>query len=99
MSCYFIALIRIRDEAEYQKYLDGADAVFTKYKGRYLAVDDSPETLEGAWEGGRAVLIEFPDEAELKRWYLSPEYQGLLRHRLAAADCDTLLVKGLKRGR
>jgi uncharacterized protein (DUF1330 family) len=95
MSCYFIAHIVIHDDAEYQKYLDGVDAVFSQYNGRYLAVDDRPVALEGKCGPGRVVIIEFPAEAEFRRWYDSPEYRELLAHRLRAADCDTLLVKGL----
>lgn len=95
MSCYFVAQIRINDMEEYQKYLDGTDEVFSKYKGKYLAVDGTPEVLEGTWSYGRIVIIEFPDEAELKRWYESPEYRAIARHRLKAAKCDTLVVKGL----
>lgn len=95
MSCYFIAQIQIDDPEEYQKYLAGIDEVFSKFKGKYLALDVNPEVLEGNWPYGRIALIEFENEGELKRWYESPEYQAILRHRLKAARCDTILVKGL----
>ena len=95
MSCYFVAQIQINDKDEYQKYLDGVDAVFSKFNGKYLAVDGAPETLEGHWSYDRIVIIEFPSEKELKRWYESPEYQRLVQYRLKAAKCDTLLVKGI----
>lgn len=94
MSVYFIADIRIKDPVEYQKYLDGCDVVFQKYKGRYLAVDDHPEILEGSREHGRLVFIEFPNKKALDNWYHSNDYQALLKHRLAAADCDTVVIKG-----
>jgi len=42
----------------------------------------------------REVGIEL-DEKELKRWYESLEYREILQHRLKAAACDTLMVKGL----
>ncbi len=94
MSAYFIANIRIHDEAEYQKYLDAVDGVFEKFNGKYLAVDPSPEVLEGRWNYSRAVLIEFPDTQSLKTWYESEAYQEIVRFRLNAADCDTILVRG-----
>lgn len=94
MSCYFVARILIHDEAEYGKYLEQADEVFSRFSGKYLAVDKSPATLEGEPVAGRVVIIEFPDEAELRSWYNSPEYQGILKHRLKAAECSTLLVRG-----
>ena len=94
MSCYFIAQVQIYDMDEYQKYLENAHAVFSKYNGRYLAVDSDPEVLEGNWSYSRIIIIEFDNENELKRWYESPEYQSILQYRLRAAKCDTILVKG-----
>jgi uncharacterized protein (DUF1330 family) len=95
MACYFMAQIRITDRDEYDRYLAGTDAVFAKYEGEYLAVDTAPTVLEGEWAYDRAVLIRFPDAAALRRWYESPEYQEILRHRLAGAKCLTLAVAGL----
>lgn len=93
---YFLAHIRIHDTEEYQQYLDETDGVFARFNGTYLAVDQNPDVMEGCWEGGRMVLIQFPSEADLRRWYDSPEYQGILKHRLKAADCDSLLIHGLQ---
>jgi len=94
MSAYFIANIRIRDFAGYEKYLQGVDDVFKKCNGEYLAVDEKPEILEGKWDYTKTVLIRFPDKESLKRWYFSEDYQRILRYRLAAADCDTILAEG-----
>lgn len=94
MSYYFVAQIQIHDEEEYNKYLNSAESVFRKFEGRYLAVDTNPTVLEGDWAYGRIVIIQFPDRGAFQRWYNSPEYQSILRHRLKAAKCDTLLVKG-----
>lgn len=97
MSSYFVAQIQINDNDEYQKYLDGVDEVFSRYNGKYLAVDGDPKILEGQWSYNRIVIIEFSNEDELKRWYTSEDYQNLLQYRLKAAQCDTLIVKGLER--
>ena len=94
MSAYFVAKITIHDDREYRRYLDSCDEVFARYSGRYLAVDPEPDVLEGAWDCTRTVLIEFPDEAELRRWYESEDYRRILRHRLAGADCDAVLLHG-----
>lgn len=95
MSYYFVAQIKINDEIEYQKYLDGTDEVFAKFNGKYLAVDANPQVLEGSWSHGRVVIIQFPTKEDLLTWYNSPEYQVIVKHRLKAAECDTLVVKGL----
>lgn len=94
MSVYFIANIRIRNEREYEEYIKGSDEAFEGSGGEYLAVDENPGLLEGGWDYSKAVIIRFPDEETLKKWYRSPAYQRILKHRLAAAECDTIIVHG-----
>ncbi|MFX0137771.1 MAG: DUF1330 domain-containing protein [Candidatus Hodarchaeota archaeon] len=96
MNYYFIAQININDKKEYQKYIEVAGDVFKKYNGKYLAVDNNPEILEGEWNYNRSVLINFKSKNDFVDWYYSKEYQEILKYRLAAADCDTILVKGLE---
>ena len=94
MSHYFIANIKINNPKEYQKYLDKAGDIFNKYKGKYLVLDDTPEILEGTWDYTRTVVIEFNNEQDFKFWYNSDEYQEILKYRLSASECNTILVKG-----
>jgi uncharacterized protein (DUF1330 family) len=93
MNCYIIATIMIRDREEYQKYLDGFDEIFEKYKGMIMAVEEEPVVLEGVWPFTRTVLIRFPSEEEARRWFESPEYTQLKQHRLAASDGNIVLVR------
>lgn len=95
MSYYFVAQIRIKDSIEYQKYIDGSDDVFKKYKGKYLSVDNFPQLLEGSWDYTRMVLIRFDSKVDFDEWYNSADYQRILKHRLSGADCDTVLIRGL----
>ena len=92
MSFYFLASIKIRDEAEYQKYLNRSGEIFAKYNGEYLAVDNEPEILEGEWDYTRAVLIKFDSRDDFTAWYLSEEYQEILQYRFSAAQCDSVLI-------
>lgn len=94
MSSYFIALINIHDTALYDQYLAGFDAVFKRYKGQVVAVDDQPRVLEGDWPARRTVLIRFPDDQALLNWYESPEYQGIARHRKEASVGNVAMVTG-----
>lgn len=94
MSVYFMASIRIKSEEDYQLYLDHSAEIFTRYKGTYLAVDKSPLVLEGGWNYSRAVLISFDTKEDFDVWYRSDDYQVILQYRLAASDCDTILIQG-----
>ena len=96
MKYYFVAQIKIHNQIEYQKYLDKVDEVFSKYKGRYIALDNSPIHLEGKWDYTKSVIIEFKSKKDFENWYYSIEYQAILKHRLSASTCDTILLQGLK---
>jgi uncharacterized protein (DUF1330 family) len=95
MNHYFVAQIRINDPNEYDKYLEHFDDIFSRYKGEYLAIDESPTLLEGEWNYTKSVLIKFNSKKEFEEWYYSADYQKILKHRLNAAKCDTILLEGV----
>jgi uncharacterized protein (DUF1330 family) len=96
MIHYFVAQIKIHNHAEYEKYLDKFDDIFSRYKGEYLAIDESPVLLEGEWDYTKSVLIKFNGKEDFEDWYYSDDYQKILKHRLNASKCDTILLEGLE---
>ncbi len=86
MSVYFIAELNVHDPAGYDRYLEGFDEVWERYEGEVVLVDEAPTVLEGEWPHTRVVLLRFPDEAALRRWYDSDGYRALRPIRQAAAD-------------
>jgi len=95
MSVYTIALLNISDRKEYANYEQGFMEIFNRYSGKLLAVDEAPVVKEGTWPYTRTVLIEFPSQAELDRWYHSDAYQALAKHRFAASQASIAVVKSL----
>ena len=95
MPYYFIANIKIYDKSEYKKYIEKSGTIFSKYKGEYIAVDNNPAVIEGNRKYTRTVIIKFNTKNEFNEWYNSSEYKEILRYRLSAAHCDSILVKGL----
>lgn len=95
MTVYAVALIDIDDREGYGNYEQGFMDIFSKYEGTLLAVDEAPGVLEGEWPWTRTVVLSFPDEAKLRAWYESEEYQALARHRFDASDASIAVIKGL----
>ena len=95
MIHYFVAQIKINNPDEYQKYLDKFDDIFAKYKGEYLAIDESPTLLEGDWGYTKSVLIKFNSKQDFEDWYYSDEYQKILKYRLSASKSDSILLEGI----
>jgi len=90
---YFVTNIQIIHGDEYKKYVDRVDEVFSKYNGKYLALDDNPQLLEGEWNYTRSVIISFENKTDFNLWYNSDDYQEILKYRLNSAKCDTVLIK------
>jgi uncharacterized protein (DUF1330 family) len=95
MTHYFAAQIKINDPDEYGKYLDKFDDIFSKYKGEYLAIDESPNLLEGDWNYTKSVLIKFKSKKDFEDWYYSDDYQAILKYRLNSSKSDSILIEGL----
>lgn len=95
MAYYFSAQIKIKDQAEYDRYLENFDDIFSMHKGEYLAIDESPLLLEGEWDYTKSVLVKFSTRKDFEAWYYSREYQEILKYRLNAAKCDTILIEGV----
>ena len=93
MSVYIIASIGIEDRAEYDKYQAGFLEIFSRYQGELLAISDEPRVLEGEWPYTRAVVIRFPNADEARRWYESPEYQALAKHRWRASTASIIALE------
>ena len=93
MSVYVIANLTINDR--YAQYESGFMAVFGKFSGKLLAVDENQEILEGDNDCTRTVLIEFPSTKDAKGWYESDAYQELAKHRWASSTADLILIVGL----
>jgi uncharacterized protein (DUF1330 family) len=96
MTHYFLVQEKVNDLQEYDKYIDKVNEVFEKYKGEYLAVDESPVVIEGKWKYSKTVIIKFNSKKDFEDWYYSEDYQKILKHRLASADCDSILIEGFE---
>jgi len=90
-----IAQININDRDEYAQYEAGFMEIFSRFKGKMLAVDETPVMLEGSWAYTRTVLIEFPTDKDALAWYESEDYQALATHRFAASKANLVMISGI----
>ena len=96
MPAYVIATIdNVTDPDKIAQYRDMAAKATAKAGGKYIARGGETAPLEGGWQPGRTVILEFPSLEAAKTWYHSPEYQEAFRTREGAADFRILAVEGL----
>jgi uncharacterized protein (DUF1330 family) len=96
MAAYLISDLTVRDAEAFQIYRTRAAAAIEKYGGRYLARGGEIQALEGSWNPGNIVVVEFRSLERARAWYTSPEYASALEVRDIALERDMILVDGYR---
>jgi len=89
---YLIANYTVHDQATYQKYMEAAGSLASKYNGKVIIYDVNARTLEGNPKSVIAIA-EFPGVAEAERFYNSPEYTAARKYRIASTEGSVLLAE------
>ncbi|GLP74461.1 hypothetical protein TUM20983_15710 [Mycobacterium antarcticum] len=89
---YVIITEDIKDPAGMAEY--GKLAMKAMGGATILAVDTKPTVLEGEWPATQTVVLEFESVEAASEWYHSDAYQKAAKVRLAAADCNGVIVSG-----
>lgn len=94
MPVYVVVQIDVTDPVAYETYKSLASPSIGLYDGRYVVRGGISTTLEGNWDPGRFVLLEFPTAERAQAWYASPEYGEARAARRDAANVKMILVEG-----
>src|SRR5437879_9657980 len=89
MSAYIIVEIEIIDPVGFEEYKKRVVPLVEKYGGKYIAVSDRVETLEGDWKPKRIVVLEFESLGRANR---SEEHTSELQSPMYLV-CRLLLEK------
>jgi uncharacterized protein (DUF1330 family) len=94
MPAYVIVQVKVEDPVRYEAYKKMVPPSLANYGGRFLVRGAKTETLEGAWQPSRLVILEFPSVERAKAWWASPEYAEAKALRQATAQTELLVVEG-----
>lgn len=93
-KAYVVANIDVHDPELNARYRELARPIVEKYGGRYIIRGPQLEKLEGDFALHRLVTLEFPSAGAARTWYTSPEYQEVMKLRLASATSHLVLAEG-----
>ena len=94
MAAYIIADVDVTDPVQYAQYRTLSSIAMQAYGAKPLVRGSAVEVLEGPWQPGRIVVLEFPDANTARRFYDSPEYGTARQARDGAALMRMILVQG-----
>ncbi len=92
MPAYLVADIAVIDPAGIEEYARRAYPTLVAAGGHMLAASSPPQVLEGDWQPGVLVLIEFATAEKARQWLASPEYQPARQVRHQAARTNLILL-------
>jgi len=95
MPAYILVDVNITDPDEYEEYRKLTPATIAAFGGKFIVRGGVTEILEGDWNTGRFVVIEFPSAEQAKAWWESPEYTAAKAIRYRAASSKMILVEGV----
>jgi uncharacterized protein (DUF1330 family) len=95
MAAYILVDVNITDPDEYEAYRKLTPATIAAFGGKFIVRGGATETLEGDWNPGRFVVLEFPSAEQAKAWWESPEYTVAKAIRYRAASSKMILVQGV----
>ncbi|HEY9489311.1 MAG TPA: DUF1330 domain-containing protein [Chryseosolibacter sp.] len=94
MKGYIIVDIQITDPDRYADYKKLTPGSLVPYDGKFLVRGGEAETLEGGWNPGRMVVLEFPTVEKAKEWWSSDGYAPAKALRQSASITRMVLVEG-----
>jgi len=96
MKAYVIVDVKINDPQRYEEYKKLTPASLVPFDGKFVVRGGTTETLEGDWEPGRIVVLEFPSPERAKAWWSSSGYAPAKAIRQAASHTRMIVVEGFQ---
>lgn len=94
MAAYIIVDVNINNPQAYEEYKKLTPASIAAHGGKFVVRGGKAETLEGNWQPGRIVILEFADFEKAKAWWASAEYAPAKAIRQANAETGMIVVEG-----
>ena len=96
MKGYVIVDVSINDPVEYEDYKKLTPATIAAYDGKFIVRGGAAECMEGDWNAGRIVVLEFPSVERAKEWWNSASYSEAKLIRQRTATTKMLIVEGFE---
>ena len=89
---YVIADVKVSDPNQYSRYTALTPAAVAAAGGEFVVRGGRTETLEGAWEPARMVVIGFPSIEAARAFYDSALYSEARAQRAGATSQFNMIV-------
>lgn len=95
MKAYVIIDVTIQNPTRYEDYKKLTPGSLVPFDGKFIVRGGASEVMEGDWQPGRVVVLEFPSTEKAKAWWSSEGYQPAKAIRQSASRTNMILVEGI----
>jgi uncharacterized protein (DUF1330 family) len=96
MKAYIIVDVNVTDPVRYEEYKRLTPGSLQPFDGKFIVRGGGTTTLEGDWQPGRIVVLEFPSAEKAKAWWSSDGYAPAKAIRQSASKAKMILAEGFE---
>ena len=96
MKAYIIVDVNVTDPERYEEYKKLTPGSLKPFDGKFIVRGGATATLEGDWQPGRIVVLEFPSAEKAKAWWSSDGYAPAKAIRQSASKTRMILAEGFE---
>jgi uncharacterized protein (DUF1330 family) len=96
MKAYMIVDVEVKDPVQYESYKKLTPTSLVPFQGKFVIRGGKSETIEGTWQPGRIVVLEFPSSDLARAWWSSSEYESAKKIRQSSSVTQMLLIEGFE---
>lgn len=96
MKAYIIIDVTVTDPDRYSEYKKLTPGSLIPFEGKFIVRGGATKTLEGTWQPGRLVVLEFPSMEKAKAWWSSEDYAPAKALRQSASVTQMVAVEGFE---
>ena len=90
MSILLFVSAEYHNKAEYDRYVELSTPIFMREGVKILANDTAPVAMTQNMKADKAVLLEFRDNAHMKRFFELEDYKAAAVHRDGASTLSAM---------
>jgi uncharacterized protein (DUF1330 family) len=95
MAGYIIVDVEVTDPGKYAEYVKVVPPTISAFGGRFLVRGGKAANLEGDWQPGRVVVLEFDSVEAANNWWASEDYKAPKALRQSASVTNMIVVEGV----
>ena len=92
LPAYVIVNLDVSDAERFQAYQAKVKSTLQPFAGKPVAMSKKPAVLEGDWQNGLSLILQFPSHEAAQGWYDSEANQAVVPLRQAATTANQLLI-------